>query len=82
MASEPVIRQYKGEKLTEIKLPFGDVIMIILKQLLFILNIGKLFPKCDLFGDRKRLQFNLNKGFWFYLKFNCILRNQNKYESS
>lgn len=41
--------------------------MIILKQLLFILNIEKLLPKYDLFGDRTLLQYNLNKGFWFFI---------------
>lgn len=63
IASESVIQQYKGKKLTEINFPFGDVIMIILKQLLFILNIEKFLPKYDLLGDRKLLQYNLNKGF-------------------
>lgn len=63
IASESVIRQYKEKKLTEIKFPFGDVIMIILKQSLFVLHIGKLLPKYDLFGDRKRLQCNSLKGF-------------------
>lgn len=67
IASESVIQQYKGKKLTEINFPFGDVIMIILKQLLFILNIEKFLPKYDLFDDRKLLQYNLNKGFWFFI---------------
>lgn len=51
------------KELTEIKFPLGDVIMIIVKQSLFILQIGKLLPKYDLFGDRKRLRCNSLKGF-------------------
>lgn len=83
IASESVILQYKGEKLTEIKFPLGDVIMIILKQLLLILNIEKLLPKYDLFGNRKLLQYNLNKEFWFFISNSIAFsRNQNKYEGS
>lgn len=37
--------------------------MLILKPSLFILHIGKLFPKYDLFGDRERLQCHSLKGF-------------------
>lgn len=51
------------KKLTEIKFPFWEVIMIILKPSLFILHIGKLLPKYDLFGDKERFQCNSLKGF-------------------